>query len=236
MQADRRTRQRALISFLVVAACLIAALLFWPYLLTNVIQPVATVVWLMLRLFVLSIDQLVYWWLLVAGIVIYLTYRLLRLSSAPPASGESFETGSPLDPVILWQASIQAGEQQSAESPVKHRLTWLLSNTYASRQQASPSYQIREAFEQRQIPIPDPIYEFLFPAGAAQVKYSLLKDPLRATGQALAAARRKVRTGLRRWSGREKADYYRAIDEVLSMMESSLEIPHDDDPTTTHSD
>jgi hypothetical protein len=236
MQADRRTRQQALITFLVVAACLVATLLFWPYLLDNVIQPVATVIWLMLRLFVLSIDQLVYWWLLVAGIVVYLTYRLLRLSSAPPVPDETFGSGSPLDPVNLWQASIRAGEQQSEETPVKRRLTWLLSNTYASRQQAGPSYQIREAFEQRQIPIPDPIYEFLFTTDAAQVKYSLLKDPLRATGQALVAVRRKVRNRLRRWSGREKADYYRAIDEVLSMMESSLEIPHDDDPTTPHYD
>ncbi len=236
MQADIRTRRRVLISFGVVVACLIAGLVFWPTLLTNVIQPVATVVWLMLRLFILSIDQLVYWWLLVAAIVIYLTYRLLRLSSAPAAPGEAFETGSPLDPVVLWQASIQAGVQQNGESPVKRRLTWLLSNTYASRQQAGPSYQIREAFEQRQIPIPDPIYEFLFPDSGTQVKYSLLKDPLRATGQALTNVRRKVRIGLRRWNGREKADYYRAIDEVLSMMESSLEIPHDDDPNNPHYD
>jgi hypothetical protein len=234
VQADLRTRRRVLVIFLVVVACLITGLVFWPYLLKDVIQPVATVVWLMLRLFVLSIDQIVFWWLLVAAIVIYFTYRLLRLSSAPPAPGEPSETSSPLDPVKLWQASIQAGALQEGESPVKHRLTWLLSSTYASRQQAGPSYQIREAFEQRQIPIPDSVYQFLFPASAARAKISFWKDPLRTTRQALVTLPGKLRTRLRRLSGQEKAEYYRSIDEVLSMMESSLEIPHDDDPSNPY--
>jgi hypothetical protein len=236
LQADPFTRRRALIFFGVVIVGLIAGLIFWPFLLKEVIQPVATVIWLMLRLFVLSIDQIVFWWLLVAAIVIYITYRLLRLSSAPVAAGEPNETSSPLDPVKLWQASIQAGAQQVGESPVKHRLTWLLTNTYASRQQAGPSYQVREAFEQRQIPIPDTVYQFLFPASAARAKASFWKDPLRAVRQALLTFPGKLRSRLRRWGGQEKAEYYRSIDEVLSMMENSLEISHDDDPTNPNND
>ena len=82
-----RSKRFVLVS-LVAALVLFLGLLFWPFVLATILQPIALVLWLLLRILVLSVHQKYFWYALVFAAVLVL-FRLLRQtpSEAPsPAS------------------------------------------------------------------------------------------------------------------------------------------------------
>ena len=68
--------RRSVVSILFAAVILFVGVLFWPFILTNIINPTALVVWLLLRLLVLSIHQKYYWTAIIFVVLVFL-YRLL---------------------------------------------------------------------------------------------------------------------------------------------------------------
>ena len=69
-------------------------------------------------------------------------------------------------------------------------------------------------------PCPEHIHTFLFPDEPEKSKRSLEK--------LIQSIRTAPRKWIRRWTGQETAEHYRMIDEVLSFMETSLEMKNDD--------
>ena len=121
----------------------------------------------------------------------------------------------------LWRRSILWSAQGTRENDrFRRELMWLFTSLYTSRKPGYADFQVREAFVKRQIPLPESIHEFLYgdPPPAVSVR-SFLKHP---------------RAALRQWAqrraGRHASDYFRRIDEVLTYMETQMEMKHDDNP------
>lgn len=226
MQRSRR------ILFIVLLAgfLLFLGLVFQRFLLANLVLPAALVVWLLLRITVLSIGQEVYWWALIFLIVLLAIFRLIWASGVSEPHQVS-QSNATLDRVQHWQDSIRSNVHRTGDDFTFRRdLSWLLTSLYASRQQGFANYQIREALLKHEIPLPERVYSFLFTNEPATPRQTFFKHPIGASIQLVNAMRMAPRRWIRRWSGREKAEYYNAIDELLALMETSLEMKSDDEP------
>ena len=97
---------------------LLLVLIFQQFLIANVVLPVATVIWAWLRIFVFSIDQHVYWWLLISLLVLVPLIRELRKTG--PSEPEHTSKPNPwLERVGSWRGSILADVQETGEQ--EHR-------------------------------------------------------------------------------------------------------------------
>ena len=70
-------RQRLALFFILLAIILVLGLIFWQYVLNDILMPLVLTSWLFLRLFVLSIDQKYYWGALFFASVFFLFRHLI---------------------------------------------------------------------------------------------------------------------------------------------------------------
>jgi hypothetical protein len=224
---------RYLLLIPILGLLLLLGLIFRQAVMTNVIEPLATVAWLLLRILILSIDQQVYWWGLIFVVVLWAA--LLPLKAPKTDETTPLTDSNPsLENVSHWRASIlanlNAGEERDT---IRRELLWLLSAQYASQQPRAASasnYEIREALKQKQIPLPEHVYRFLFPPETLEKPRGFIQDPLGKLQRSVISISQAPQKWMRRWSGQESAEYYRSIDEVLVLIETSLEMKHADDP------
>ncbi len=150
-----------------MALCLAGVLLvlglsFPRFVLENILQPVAIVLWLILRLFVLGIHQAVFWWgviLIAAFVAAAIALRAWERGISPAAPLPSVFR----DPVWAWRLSIKVhSRSQPEKDAVRRDLAWLLTSPYASSRPGSEPYQVLAALRERRIPVPQSIYQFLF--------------------------------------------------------------------------
>jgi hypothetical protein len=112
------------------------------------------------------------------------------------------------------------GQNVRDEKALKRELTYLLTSLYASKQSTSNNFGIHDALQQGKIPLPKNIHTFLFPQ-EPPVPDGLPRKFFRSIQKAL-------RKWMDQWTGREKAEHFQMIDEVLNFMETSLELNNDD--------
>jgi hypothetical protein len=212
--------KRIVISLLTAAILLFLGLLFWPFVINNVIRPIAQAVWFLLRILVLGIHQKYFWYavIIVAFIVVF---RLLPKAKPEIQSDNYSETNSTLINIGYWRVLFTYDGQNVQDVKIlKRELMHLLSSLYASKQSVSNDYGIYDALQNGDIPLPENIYTYLFPQETPK------------SGRKLTKFFRSIQTAphswIHRWTGQEKAEHYQMIDEVLNFMETSLEIKHDD--------
>ena len=118
--------------------------------------------WLFLRIFARSIDQGVLWILAVLAAAVVFLFRAarrrpIREMPEPPilnSSLRSFET---------WRSHFLQRLPRPAEAlELARSLTHVLVTIYASRKRIAVDYSVWEAFERREIAIPESVYAFLF--------------------------------------------------------------------------
>jgi hypothetical protein len=188
----------------------------------NFITPIALVLLLCWRI-VQSIDQQVYWSALIFSVVIYALIRLYRSILEPDTfeQTQSLDLNAALEKIRYWQTSIRLTDFKIDRSNIlEHNLANMLAALYASKQLHVTQYEIYSGLEQRQLPLPEPVYTFLFPARSSGARRSI-KQILRSLWDI-------PRKRIHRWTGREKAEYYQLLDQVLNFMESVMENEHDD--------
>lgn len=208
--------RRLVISSFFVLVFLFITLVFWPFILNEIIRPVALVVWLLLRVFILSIDQKYYWGALILSMLFFL-YRLLPQVSATAYPEFSESSNATLRAIGYWRnIFFLTGHEDYDSQTLKKELAGLLITHYATKQRTVANLEIHEALQQKEIPLPEDVYAFLF-ANEPQENQRSLKNRL----QAIAKAPQKW---LRRASGREAAEHKRMINEVLAFLETALEI------------
>jgi hypothetical protein len=211
--------RRTVVSILFVVLILLFGMFFWPFILNEIITPIALTAWLFLRVFVLSIDQKYFWGAIIFVVAIFL-FRLLPgyPITVPP---EDFPDANDTMKTIEYWRSLFSLTDPSAydEIALKRELMHLVASLYASKQRSSPNFIFYEALQRGEIPLPDHIHTFLFPAEPNKSKRSI-KNLLR-------SARETPRKWIRRWTGQETTEYHRMIDEILGFMETSLEIKND---------
>jgi hypothetical protein len=215
-----KTSQRVAISWLVAAIVLLAGLLFWPFIFTNIIKPTGLVVWLLLRILVLSIDQKYYWSTLIFVVAIFL-FRVLSHARETVQPDVYLETNATLDNIEFWRVRF-AGNSHNIweEKTLKRDLLHLLVSLYAVNQNTSNKFDIYQALEQGGVPLPEHVHDFLFSPEPRESGHSIISF--------FRSIRETPRKWIRGWTGQEKAERYQRIAEVLNFMETSLEVKNDD--------
>ena len=204
---------------IILGLSLLLGILFHAFILDNIVRPVALVLWVFRRI-LLSVNQKIYWGLLIfAGLVV----AFFRLTKSFPDEELPLlpASNATLKEIDSWRTSIWlTGNEIEKFNILKQNLGWTLASLYASNQPGKAQWEIYEAMQQHQIPLPIYIYDFLFPGKPSGGK--------RSVRQILQIIRRTPGKWARRWSGRDLAEYYRSIEAVLTFMESLKEIKHDD--------
>ena len=211
--------KRTSLVIILLGLVLLLGILFRSFILDNFVRPVALVFWLFWRI-VLSVDQKIYWYLLILSALVYALFQLAEelagIKLTPPPN--SFLI---LDNINYWRTFIQlTGDEIKKPNILKRSLIEMLVTMYTSRQPEARQWEVEEALLQRQIPLPEHVYAFLFkaePSGGRRSFQQILQTIWSTPGK-----------WVRRWTGRDAAKYYQAIEEVLTFMESSMEIKHDD--------
>jgi Ca2+/Na+ antiporter len=208
--------RRVAISIVLITIIFLTGVLFWPFVVNNILEPLALVVWLFLRIFVLSIGQSYYWAAIIFVAAIFL-YRLLSYSQTTPVSEESQDWNETINTIGLWHIRfILNNGDPGDDKSLRQELAHLLASLYASKQRGLSNFEIYVALKDGQIPLPEQIHAFLFP-GERQESGSFLNKLFQ-------SIRRTPRKWIRQWTGQEKAEKYRMIEEVLGFMETFLEI------------
>jgi hypothetical protein len=208
--------RRLVVIIFVVLACLFTGLVFWPFILTEIIRPISIVVWLLLRVSVLAIDQKYYWGALIF-VMMFCLYRLLP--PGQPATYPEFSESSnaTLKSIGYWRnIFFLTGHENYDSQNLKRELIRLVITHYATKQSTTANFEIYEALQRKELPLPEQLHAYLFTV-EPQSSGRSLKERL----QTLANAPQKW---LRSVSGQEAAEHKRMINEVLVFLETALEI------------
>ncbi len=227
MKISRRT---VLTIAFILGLFLVVGFSFPAFVQDNFITPLALVLLLCWRI-LQSVDQQVYWIALIFAVMMYALIRLYRsiLGSDTFEQTQSGDLNAALEQIRHWRTSIRLTDFKIDRSNIlAHNLATMLAALYASKQLHITQYEIYSALEQREMPLPEPVYTFLFPAQSSGAKRSIK--------QILRSLRDIPRQRIRRWTGREKAEYYQLLDQVLKFMEAVMENEHDDKRFDAHHD
>lgn len=215
---DAGRRRRLAVIVLVVGGLLASCALAWPWVRAHVIAPAALVVWLLLRVLVLSIHRGVFWAALVCAAAVVLALLLSR-RRRPAAELRDHSPALPTHPIDGWAWLV---EQSARGSDALPSIGWngfvqLAVALRALEHRVAPDYRLHDALRSGRMPLPPAVRAFLFPepAGARPLLRRWLAS---------------ARAMLHRLTGRERADRLRDMSALLSFLEESLEMPsHDDD-------
>jgi hypothetical protein len=234
------TRPRLALAVVIAAVLLVLlGLIFRRELLAYLIAPAAIALWWLLRITLLAIDQEIYWTLLLLLIGLVAAQRLGRWAM----SGRDAVDVSPqqasnatLDRVLFWDRLLQAEITKTrAPGTSRRELKWLLVAIIGSERRRMVPFRIDEALRERQIPLPGSIYAFLYEEGTPAPRPRFAQDPIGFLVHLAHSIRQAPGRLIRRWSGHEAADFYRSVEEILALMETTLEMNHDAGPNDTPS-
>jgi hypothetical protein len=224
------SRRTVLIIALILGPFLLIGFSFPAFVQDNFVIPIALVLLLAWRI-VQSVDQHVYWVALIFAVVAYALIRLFRWAYGGDTVGptQSLDSNAVLKQISDWQTSIRlSGFEIDPSNWLERSLARMLVDLYASKQLHVTKYEIYSALEQRQMPLPEPVYTFLFPAQSSGAKRSIK--------QLFRHWRGIPRRQFRRWTGREKTEYYQRLEQALKFMESVMENEDDDQRFDAHHD
>jgi hypothetical protein len=197
---------RRLALLLVAASLALAALAFGPFLLERVLGPLASGLWLLLRVFVLSVDQAQLWAFLLLGLLVLAIFRVLSpLMASPDARDDEArpDPNSALGDLEYWRYLFSETPRDTRELHLARReLIGLLCSAFASSDREGGDYGLFLDFKERRIALPGPLYGFLFEDGPA---------------------RKRLTAWLRKITGRDRAEYRRAVEECIRFLEYHME-------------
>ncbi|HEX2995239.1 MAG TPA: hypothetical protein VHP14_10460 [Anaerolineales bacterium] len=199
---------------------LFVGLLFWPFIFNEIIKPISLVVWVLLRIFVLSIDQKYYW-----AAVIFITSLFLYKQFAPQSDpivrpGGYQDAQATMGIISYWRNLFMVADRHIQEDEVlKKKLAQLLVSFYATKQHTSADFRLYDALQRGEIPIPEQIHAVLFRQEPQQAGH-LFKKLSR-------SIRNAPQKWIRHWTGQDAVEHYRILDEILCFMEASLEMKND---------
>jgi Ca2+/Na+ antiporter len=210
---------------------LFVGLLFWPFILNEIIRPISLAVWVLVRIFVLSVDQAYYWMAIIFIASIFLYLRFLP-PSHPTIQSEDFQhSDATMRTLDYWHSLFSLiGVRVQDDEMLKKELARLLLSLYATEQHTSADFRLYDALQQGKLPLPEQIHLFLFPEEPQPVGRSFSVN-IRKLVQSI---RNTPRKWIHRWTGQETAEHYRMIDETLCFLETSLEMKNDDEKFNPH--
>ena len=210
------TSKRLVVLFLVAAIVLFIGMLYWPFILKNIVEPTALAVWLLLRILVLSIDQKYFWYAAILIAIVFL-FRLLPRGEPVSQSDSQLQAKAMIANIGYWRVLFTYnGQDVRNEKTLKRQLIQLLTSFYASKQGTTNNFRIYDALQQGELPLREHIHAFLFS-----------EEPQQSVGpinKLIQSLRRTPRKWIRQWTGQERVEHYHMIDEVLDFLETPLEM------------
>ncbi len=213
-----RAANRVLALLLIGALLALAAILFGPFLSVVVLAPLAGQLWGFLRIFILCLNQEELWSYVVLALFVFLCYRLLRALAAaspelaPERGGRDANTA--LGELEYWRYMFAKPPRDERERVLCRReLARLLVSAYSTSNRVEANFELLESFRSGRIALPETVHELLF-GGAGDAR-----TPRGA---------RRLGVWLRRASGREGADYRKAIGEYLDFVAFQMEMVDDE--------
>jgi hypothetical protein len=168
----------------------------------------------------LSIDQK-YYWAAIIFVMLFFLFRFLPQDQSTIQTDDSLDSNATMKTIGYWRNLFTLTEHDIGDDKtLKRELVRLLLSLYSSKQRTSANFGLYEALQRSEIPLPEHIHAFLFPDEPQKSGRSLKKF--------MHTVRKTPRKWIRRWTGQDAAEHYRMIDEVLSFMETSLEMKNDD--------
>jgi hypothetical protein len=200
---------------------LLMGMIFWPFILNEIVAPTSMAAWVLLRILVLSIDQK-YFWVAVIFISSFFLYRSLLPRFPSAIQTDDFQRpNETMRSIGYWRRRFTVIDHKvQDDKSLKRELAYLLLTLYATKQDIPAGFRLYDALQSGQIPMPERIHTLLFleePQGSGRFIRRLLRS-----------IQKTPRKWIRRWTGQEEAEHYRMIDEVLGFMETSLEIKNDE--------
>ncbi len=211
---DRLVKLGAL--FLVLGLFLGLAIAFPSLLMGYLVEPLAISLWLAWRV-VLSVDQSVYWTLL---ILVCSTLMLAFLSYGERDTATEERTGGRGLGVRLerWQLLLKAAAREDDEdSELRMRLRSLLASVIGAAVESDPA-PLEKALAMKKISLPPEAQRYLFPSPTDN----------KGVGARLPHLLSRPADWFRRLIGRQTLQDGAAIEELLGWMESTMEIRHDE--------
>jgi hypothetical protein len=218
---EKKMSRRTSLFLILLALCLLIGILFRDFVRDNFVTPIAVMLLVFWRI-ALSVDQKYYWGALILAAGLYALYCLQAQRPAVVDQTRPPDANTSLENVNHWRTWILLTSDELRMSNIlKRDLGRLLVAMYALKQPGTSSFEIHKALYLRQIPLPEHIYAFLFPA--------VPSDSRRSLSQILQTVWQTPGEWVRRWTGRDVAEYYESIEDVLTILESALEIKHDEE-------
>jgi hypothetical protein len=210
---------RGIIILTASTVLLVIVIMFWPFILNSIIKPTGLVFWILIRTFVLSIDQQYFWLaaIIAAGIILI---RLLPHELVAIQSEAYTTTNATIRNIESWRNRFAFDKQGiHGVNAAKQNLQHLLVSFYASKLNISNQYQVFQALEKGAIPLPEDIHTYLFTPEPGKSDRTLAGK--------IHTFREVVQKRIRLWTGQEKARHYHMITEIINFMESQLEAGND---------
>jgi hypothetical protein len=199
---------------------LVLLVIFRNFVLGFFLEPIALLLWAAWRV-ILSVDQTVWWGLLIFAIF------LLALRFIPTESGgyqrpnhyDDTTHGNNGERLAYWSRRIQASAGKEIErEALRQDFMKLITAILLLREKLEPA-QAQEAIRDRQIPVPESVYAFLFPGEPADGNNS---RPARARPSPL------FQNWIKRVRFANKQGYQRNLYEVVCWIETLLEMDHNE--------
>ena len=192
--------------FIILSAGIIFSLcfIFRQVLTENIFKPFSLMLWLFLRIFVLSIDQNVLWWGMILAVIIFKILNNMRIYSKIEI--EKFPVQNTyMQNIEFWRSYLSAKPGNLSEIKIlKRKMAWMLVSIYASGKRIEADFKVYEAFENRDIPLPDYVYLFLFSVSQKNKWYEFGK-------------------WIKKINGKDASEHYQDIEKNLKFLENFLE-------------
>ena len=198
--------------------CLFLALVLWfrSFLMMNIIEPIAILLWAFWRI-ITSVNQNIYWMVLIV-ICLILVIRLVPSgddNSPSPAYNYVYKS---LNRVEHWRILIKDAILGKEETEyLRDSLKKLFISVIAQAERSDPT-DLEEIIATEKIPLPIAAHRFLFPPKGMGGMFS--------TSRRLNIMFLTPRW-FRRWAGKFIQQDTTSIDKILEWMESEMEISYD---------
>jgi hypothetical protein len=201
---------------IVLAAFLLAGIIFHDFVFVNLLKPLALVLWALFRLLAV-VDQRVYWSGLIFALFCFILTKLPSkkqpVKRFPDPNPESFQSD-----YTVWRQSLSAGLVATEQRDViRSQLKELVISAMSVDTRTDP-LEVRAKLESGELKLPDNVAQVVL-ATSQQVERPLIF--------VIERMNRWIYRLVPGWMPREAAAYLNSIEETLQWIENTLEMTHD---------
>lgn len=202
--------------FLVLGSFFSLAVVFRSFLMTNIIEPIALFLWTLWRI-VASVNQNVYWIILIALCILVMIRLVPRVTNNPPSTAYTYKYSWP-NPVEHWRTLIQEASLGRSEfEHLRDGLKQLIESVVAQVERSDPKGS-DEIPVMGKVSMSPAAYRFLFSSKEQAGMFSGSR-----WFDIIYLAPRWFRMSAGKFIRQDMT----SIDEILERMETEMDISHD---------